>query len=203
MYLLSLGLLVCCVGLQLGSTQLRQNTDPRTHLTRSDEGGQNTEPRAHLALPGEDDENVKARPNSQSPDVEKGLLARRHKRAVEGECCAWIPDPADITNRAVNRMKKVVEALNNKRLEREEGYAWWRSIFHGWGGWLLSLVGAALLIVMVIIFGVILIKILITICVKKCCAVSPLTQAIAIINSELAEEDIKERETPMALVQAP
>ena len=33
--------------------------------------------------------------------------------------------------------------------------------------------------------------------------VSPLTQAIAIINSELAEEDIKERETPMALVQAP
>ena len=32
-------------------------------------------------------------------------------------------------------------------------------------------------------------KILITICVKKCCAVSPLTQAIAIINSELAEED--------------
>ena len=74
---------------------------------------------------------------------------------------------------------------------------------HGWGGWLLRLVGSALLIIIILIFGVLLIKILITICMKKCCAVSPLTQAIAIINSELAEEDIKERETSMALVQAP
>ena len=74
---------------------------------------------------------------------------------------------------------------------------------HGWGGWLLRLVGSALLIIIILIFGVLLIKILITICMKKCCAVSPLTQAIAIINSELAEEDIKERETSMALVRAP
>ena len=32
-------------------------------------------------------------------------------------------------------------------------------------------------------------KILITICVKKCCAASPLTQAIVIVNSELSEGD--------------
>ena len=82
-----------------------------------------------------------------------------------------------------------LEALTNERVEREEGYAWWRSIFHGWGGWLLRLVGSALLIVMVIICGMFLIKILITICLKKCCEASPLTQAIIIINSELTEGD--------------
>ena len=77
---------------------------------------------------------------------------------IEAECCIWIPDPADITNRAVTRMKKVAEALTSERVEREEGYAWWRSIFHGWGGWLLRLVGSALLIIVVLIFGVLLIK---------------------------------------------
>ena len=105
-------------------------------------------------------------------------------------------------------MKKVAEALTSERVEREEGYAWWRSIFHGWGGWLLRLVGSALLIVVVIIFGVILIKILITICVKKCCAASPLTPAIVIINSELLEGDDPAHkgegdteETPRASIQ--
>ena len=54
---------------------------------------------------------------------------------------------------------------------------------------MLRLVGSALLIIIVLIFEVLLINILITICMKKCCAASPLTQAIAIINSELSEGD--------------
>ena len=108
---------------------------------------------------------------------------------IDGECCVWIPDPRNITNRAVARIKKVVEALTSDRVEREEGYAWWQSIFSGWGGWLLHLIGSALLIIVVIIFGVFLIKLLLTICLKKCCAASPLTQAIIIINSERSDED--------------
>ena len=85
-----------------------------------------------------------------------------------------------------------LEALTNERVEREEGYAWWRSIFHGWGGWLLRLVGSVLLIIVVVIFGVFLIKILITICLKICCEALPLTQAIIIIDSELMEEDTQD-----------
>ena len=85
-----------------------------------------------------------------------------------------------------------LEALTCERVEREEGYAGWRSIFHDWGDWLLCLVGSAIIIVVGIIFGVFLIKILITICLKKCCEASPLTQAIIIINSELMEEDTQD-----------
>ena len=70
-------------------------------------------------------------------------------------------------------------------MDREEGYEWWRSIFQGWGGWLLCLIGSALVIIVVVIFGVFLIKI----CLKKCCEASPLTQAIIIIKSELWGED--------------
>ena len=77
-------------------------------------------------------------------------------------------------------------------MDREEGYEWWRSIFQGWGGWLLRLIGSALLIIVLVIFGVFLIKILITICLKKCCEASPLTQAIIIINSELMDEDTQD-----------
>jgi len=108
---------------------------------------------------------------------------------IDGECCVWIPDPRNITNRAVARIKKVVEALTSDRVAREEGYAWWQSIFSGWGGWLLRLLGSAILIIVVVIFGVFLIKLLITICLKKCCAASPLTQAIIVINSERTDED--------------
>ena len=108
---------------------------------------------------------------------------------IEGECCIWIPDPTNITNRAVARLQKVANALTSGRMEREEGYEWWRSIFQGWGGWLLRLIGSAHLIIVVVIFGVFLIKILISICLKKCCEASLLTQAIIIINSKLREED--------------
>ena len=83
-------------------------------------------------------------------------------------------------------------ALTCERVERKEGYAGWRSRFHGWGDWLLRMIGSALLIIVGIIFGVFLIKILISICLKKCCEASPLTQAIIIINSELREEDTQD-----------
>ena len=53
---------------------------------------------------------------------------------------------------------------------------------------MLRLIGSALLIIVVVIFGVFLIKLLLTICLKKCCAASPLTQAMIIINSELSED---------------
>ena len=53
----------------------------------------------------------------------------------------------------------------------------------------MRLIGSALLIIMVVIFGVFLIKLILTICLKKCCAASPLTQAMIIINSELSDED--------------
>ena len=53
---------------------------------------------------------------------------------------------------------------------------------------MLRLIGSALLIIVVVIFGVFLIKLLLTICLKKCCAASPLTQAMIIINSELLED---------------
>jgi len=83
-------------------------------------------------------------------------------------------------------------ALTCERVERKEGYAGWRSRFHGWGDWLLCMIGSALLIIVGIIFGVFLIKILISICLKKCCEASTLTQAIIIINSELREEDTQD-----------
>ena len=111
---------------------------------------------------------------------------------IEGECCVWIPDPTNITNRAVARLKKVANALTSDRMDREEGYEWWKSISQGWGGWLLRLIGSVLVIIVVVIFGVFLIEILISICRKKCCEASPLTQAIIIINSELREEDTQD-----------
>ena len=38
-------------------------------------------------------------------------------RMIDGECCVWILNPRNITNRAVARIKKVVEALTSDRVE--------------------------------------------------------------------------------------
>ena len=43
---------------------------------------------------------------------------------VEGECCVWILDLKNMTNRAVARLPKVAEALTSGRMDREKGYEW-------------------------------------------------------------------------------